>query len=176
MILSAISISPYLCTSKAFKNGLLLNNNLLFLKLYIKMSQSNGHNDICPRLQVASQPELQANTFYPDLWDQGGILAAKVPRILAGSLEPSGEVLNKNHTLLRYNQKTQHFCLDFISKGSNIPEISCTVKKFLERNSLSQEEISCLRGKFSVTGRHILSQKEFSSQKTKLQAIRRNFL
>ena len=46
----------------------------------------------------------------------------------------------------------------------------------MERNSLSQEEISCLRGKFSVTGRHILSQKEFSSQKTKLQAIRRNFL
>ena len=49
----------------------------------------------------------------------------------------------------------------------------------MERNSLSQEEISFFRGKFSVTGRHkrhILSQKEFSSQKTKLRAIRRNFL
>ena len=31
---------------------------------------------------------------------QGGILAAKVARILAGSLEPSGEVLNKNHLFL----------------------------------------------------------------------------
>ena len=37
---------------------------------------------------------------------QGGILEAKGPRILAGSLGPSDEVLNKNHALLlRSSQK-----------------------------------------------------------------------
>ena len=41
---------------------------------------------------------------------------------------------------------------------------------------MSQEEISCHRKKFPVTGRHFLSKKEFSSQNTKFQATGRNFL
>ena len=57
---------------------------------------------------------LQSLTRYPDFviknlvnvniaklsQAQGRILAAKVPKILAGSLEPSGKVLKKNHALL----------------------------------------------------------------------------
>ena len=57
-------------------------------------------------------------------------------------------------------------------------EISCQKQKFpvTGRHFLSQEEISCHRKKFSVTGRHLPPQKEFSSQMKKFQATGRNFL
>ena len=41
---------------------------------------------------------------------------------------------------------------------------------------MPQEEISCDRKKFTVTGTHFMKQKEFLPQKTKFQAIGRNFI
>ena len=43
---------------------------------------------------------LTGSLGHPVCLRQDGILAAKVPRILAGSLELSGEILNNNHGLL----------------------------------------------------------------------------
>ena len=139
-------------------------------------------------------------------WPQGGILAAKVPRILAGSLKPSGEVLNKNHKLLSwfwYLTKYYTLLLWFWDITKNHPLLSrfyirrikysrnilpskdifysenlCHRKKItvIERNFLSQKEISCHRRKFPVTRRNLLSQEEISCHREKFPVKGRNFL
>ena len=84
-------------------------------------------------------------------WNErrGGILEDKVPRILAGRLEPSGEVLNKNHALVLW----------FWDITKNHTLLSQFLKIF-GRNLVPQEKISCLREKFPVTGRNVLWQEE----------------
>ena len=112
-----------------------------------------------------------------DISKQGGILAGKLARILPGIVEFRGKVLR---------EKIMQLCQE---EGWNIPEIFCQVKvdppkerNFVLETSirrkifLSQEEISCHRKIFSVTGRYFLSQEDISCQKKKFQVSGRNFL
>ena len=92
---------------------------------------------------------------------------AKVPRILAGSLEPSAEVLNKkSRTFVAILYQ-----MDEIFQKNPFPK-----KKFSVRNFMPQEEIFCLREKFPVTGRNLLSQEEIYCHSPKFPATGRNFL
>ena len=105
------------------------------------------------------------------------ILAAKAPRILTGSLKLSGEVLNKNHTLLLqfWGFTKNHALLSwfYIRRFKNsrnilpqkeILETFCHRKKFpvSGRNFLWWEGISCQRKKFPVTGRNFLLKDDLS--------------
>ena len=93
--------------------------------------------------------------------EQGRILAAKVPRILAGSLEPSGEVLKKNHALLlqfwditKNHVLLSRFYIRRMKYFRNIlPKTEIFGKRLRAtgRSFLSHGEISCHRKKFTVT-------------------------
>ena len=120
---------------------------------------------------------FQLQETMKDISKQGGILAGKLARILPGIVEFRGKVLR---------EKIMQLCQE---EGWNIPEIFCQVKvdppterNFVLETSirrkifLSQEEISCHRKIFSVTGRYFLSEEEVSSLRKKFSFIWRYFL
>ena len=54
LIFNVFSTFSQFHTSKVFQSGKLLNDDRIFWKLDIKMSQSNEEKDTCPSLYVAS--------------------------------------------------------------------------------------------------------------------------
>ena len=122
------------------------------------------------------------------------------PRILAGSLEPSVKVLNKNHALLlQYNKKSHTFSWSHIKRmkysgnilklpatGRNVRsqgEISYAGINFLsheeiychKRIFLSKEEISCHGKVFPVAERIFISKDKNFKPKVEISFYKKKF-
>ena len=136
-------------------------------RLLANLSNSCIHPHSCPLLCLSGAPRTG---YLHSIVHQDGILEDKVPRILAENLEPSGKVLNKYHTLLLWfwditknNALLSRFYIRRMKYSRYIlPRKQIFGKKLRAtgRNLLWQEELSCHRKKFPITGRNFLQWEE----------------
>ena len=107
--------------------------------------------------------------------NQGGILAGKGTIILSKSFEPSGKNhallsqfcdLTKKHRILsRFYIRRMKYCKNILPWNENCGRNFFHVKKFFY-----------LRKKFPTTGKEFMSHEDISSDRTKFQVTKRNFL